>query len=267
MQNCQEYLRTLSSSLTPESLSQLSPPTSVVVIGCGSPDLIPMYIKETNCPYPIYADPTRQLYHKLGMTRTLNLGPKNPEYMQRSMLSVVLQSIVQEFKSGRNMLSGGDFRQVGGEFIFENGKVTWCHRMKNTRDHAEIPDLRKQIGLDGALPPKRDRWSTAGLGQGLGTRLSERRRSWGGSRSRSRNTEKGKGSPNRSMMKGVTEEGTQEDALAKLTRKTNGDANGHTNTGVAEEKVVNGVVGEEKAVNGMANGAANGTANGHVVAA
>jgi len=69
------------------------------------------------------------------------------------------------------------------------------------------------------------------------------------------------------MMKGVTEEGTQEDALAKLTRKTNGDVNGHTNTGVAEEKVVNGVVGEEKAVNGMANGAANGSANGHVVAA
>lgn len=161
------------------------------------------------------------------------------------------------------MLSGGDFRQVGGEFVFENGRVAWCHRMKNTRDHAEIPEVRKQLGLDGALPPKRDRWSTAGLGQGLGRKLSERRRSWGGSRSRSRNTEKAdKGSRPRSTMQGVTEEGTQEDALAKL----NGNAKGNANGAVTEEKVIDGVVGEEKPINGVANEVANGNVNGHVVA-
>lgn len=245
-----------------------------------------MYIKETGCPFPIYADPTRQLYHKLGMTMTLNLGPKNPGYMQRSMLSVALQSIVQEFKSGRKMLSGGDFRQVGGEFLFENGRVLWCHRMKNTRDHAEIPDVRKQLGLDGALPPKRDRWSTAGLGQGLGRKLSERRRSWGGSRSRSRNTEKGKISPPRSTMEGVTEEGTndgtQEDALAKLTANANGHANegateekmgngvvadeNHANGGVIEEKMGDEVVADEKTINDGPRVVVNGTAHEHIVA-
>ena len=59
-----------------------------------------MYTRETACPFPIYADPTRQLYHKLRMTATLALGAKSPEYMQRSMLSVVLQSFVEELRSG-----------------------------------------------------------------------------------------------------------------------------------------------------------------------
>lgn len=122
------------------------------------------------------------------MTSTLNLG-KTPEYMQRSMLSMVLKSFIQELKSGRNMLSGGDFRQVGGEFLFQNGKVTWCRRMRNTRDHAEIPVVRQQLGLDDAPAPQRKRWSAAGIGGGITRRLSNRRpMSWaGGPRSKSGN--------------------------------------------------------------------------------
>ncbi|CAD6593127.1 MAG: hypothetical protein ASARMPRED_007077 [Alectoria sarmentosa] len=186
--NCQEYLRTFASSITPDSLSALSPPTEIVVIGCGQPHLIPMYIQETGCPFPIYADPTRKLYHLLGMTSTLSLG-KTPEYMQRSMLSMAVKSFFQELKSGRNMLSGGDFRQVGGEFLFQNGKVTWCRRMRNTRDHAEIPIVRQQLGLDDTPAPQRKRWSAAGIGGGITRRLSNRRPlSWaGGPRSQSGN--------------------------------------------------------------------------------
>ena len=87
------------------------------------------------------------------------------------------------------MLSGGDFRQVGGEFLFQNGKVTWCHRMKYTRDHAEVPLVRQQLGLDDTPPPLRKRWSAAGIGGGITRRLSNRRpMSWaGGPRSKSGN--------------------------------------------------------------------------------
>ena len=87
------------------------------------------------------------------------------------------------------MLSGGDFKQVGGEFLFQNGKVTWCHRMKNTRDHAELPLVRQQLGLDDTPAPQRKRWSAASIGGGLTRRLSNRRPiSWaGGPRSKSRN--------------------------------------------------------------------------------
>lgn len=186
--NCQDYLRTFASSITPDSLSALSPPTEVVVIGCGQPHLIPMYVQETGCPFPMYADPTRKIYHLFRMTSTLHLG-KTPQYSQRSLLSMAVSSFLQELKSGRNMLSGGDFRQVGGEFLFQNGKVTWCRRMRNTRDHAEIPLVRQQLGLDDTPVPQRKRWSAAGIGGNLTRRLSNRRpMSWaGGPRSKSGN--------------------------------------------------------------------------------
>ncbi|OCK84977.1 hypothetical protein K432DRAFT_378041 [Lepidopterella palustris CBS 459.81] len=156
--NCQEYLRTLSSSITPESLLTLPTPTFITVIGCGRPDLIEMYASTSNCPFPIYADPTRKLYDLLGMTNTLDLG-KKPEYIQTSLFATTVQSIVQVLKTGRDGLKGGDIRQVGGEFMFEDGRVVWCHRMRNTRDHAEVTELRKILGLDDSKPPMRKRWS------------------------------------------------------------------------------------------------------------
>ncbi|KAL2045846.1 hypothetical protein ABVK25_011996 [Lepraria finkii] len=151
------------------------------------------------------------------------------------------------------MLRGGDFRQVGGEFIFEEGRVTFCHRMKNTRDHAEIPVVRRELGLDGERPPARKRWSTNGLGAGMGRRLSQRRQSWGTSRSRSRNTEKG----SEVHMSGVKEETDvmPEDALKKLE--------GNKDAKVVDD-VANGDVKEQ--TNGSAEGLVNGTANGYVTA-
>ena len=157
-----------------------------------------MYRETTTCPYPIYADPTRKLYDLLGMTRTLDLGPKSPEYMQKSLLSVMLTSFVQSLKSGWSATKGGDYRQVGGEFLFEDGKVTWGHRMRNTRDHAEIPELRKVLGLDDTIPPMRKTWTSS-----VGRALSNRRQSWSRSSSRIR---RGGGSQEGSVMDEVTED-------------------------------------------------------------
>lgn len=28
--------------------------------------------------------------------------------------------------------------------------ITWCHRMRTTRDHCEIPELREVLGMDGS---------------------------------------------------------------------------------------------------------------------
>jgi len=129
-----------------------------------------MYIEATGCPFPVYADPTQRLYKELGMTRTLALGPR-PEYMRKSLFYSMAKSIVQGLKliKGGLAAKAGDFQQVGGEFLFEpvgdmtaspmvtptledgeEKKVTWCHRMRNTRDHAEIPELREVLGFDGA---------------------------------------------------------------------------------------------------------------------
>jgi hypothetical protein len=174
-----------------------------------------MYATASNCPFPIYSDPTRRLYTELGMVRTLALGPR-PAYMKQHLLKSSVLSVVQGLKQIRTglALKGGDAKQIGGEFLFEpiggggaavavtpmeavpppemwdeaaasvqrkrqsetslDGKgepdaegedknVTWCHRMRNTRDHAEVPELMEVLGLDGTGKPveDRERWERA----------------------------------------------------------------------------------------------------------
>ncbi|KAF2026459.1 hypothetical protein EK21DRAFT_115809 [Setomelanomma holmii] len=205
--NCQEYLRTLSSSITPNALLALPTPTFITVIGCGKPELIPMYQAATSCHFPIYADPTRKLYDILGMTRTLNLGPK-PAYIHTNLLINSVQSIFQSLGTGKNALKGGDFKQVGGEFLFEDGECTWAHRMKNTRDHAEVVDLRNLLGLDGTRPPMRKRWSH-GIKE---TNPGRRSLSWGRLRSKS----KGAKDPERDNTRKSTPEKVEEEDPKKL---------------------------------------------------
>ncbi|KAI5860198.1 hypothetical protein GGS23DRAFT_239143 [Durotheca rogersii] len=203
--NCQEYLRTLSASITPDALLQLPISTFIAVVGCGAPELINSYIQETGCPFPVYADPTCRLYAELGMVRTLALGSR-PAYMQgKSIAHTVVSGVVQGLKQVKSglVMKMGDQRQVGGEFLFEPAaltldtpistprseeekklelfyddgnrdndhesqnieekRVTWCHRMKTTRDHAEIPELMEVLGLNGTGAPIKDkkRWERA----------------------------------------------------------------------------------------------------------
>ncbi|KAH8670980.1 AhpC/TSA antioxidant enzyme-domain-containing protein [Xylariales sp. PMI_506] len=208
--NCQEYLRTLSASVTPDELLRLPVPTSIVVIGCGNPKLIDAYLKETNCPFPVYADNTQHLYRELGMIRTLQLGER-PAYLQKKTVAhTVVAGITQALKQLKSglVLQMGDQKQVGGEFLFEPAslsiespiatpqdefppldpdektsahagpkgeekKITWCHRMRNTRDHAEIPELMEILGLNGEGVPvgNQKKWAKA-LRSRKGTGLS-----------------------------------------------------------------------------------------------
>ncbi|KAH6604571.1 fmhp [Trichoderma cornu-damae] len=202
--NCQEYLRALSEAITPDALLRLPISTFITVVGCGDPALIDMYAKETGCPFPIYTDPTRSLFDALGMVKTLAMGSK-PAYAKKSTSRGIFDSIVQGLKYVPKglALKSGDHRQVGGEFLFEplhiatpistpqeeqhprfgtpekpehgkhkaeeeraeEKKITWCHRMKTTRDHAEVPELMEVLGLDSTAhkPSAKDekRWEEA----------------------------------------------------------------------------------------------------------
>lgn len=159
-----------------------------------------MYQDATACPFPIYADPTKKLYEELSMTSTWAMGPR-PDYMRRGMVSSTILSIFQGLRQvpKGKASKAGNMQQVGGEFLFEpaslsveNGmivgdspvaspadeygevkKVTWCHRMRNTRDHAEIPELREVLGLEGEGESggNKKRWSKA-VGERKGTGLS-----------------------------------------------------------------------------------------------
>lgn len=157
--------------------------TFIAVVGCGDPALIDMYVKETGCPFPVYTDPRRAIFDELGMVKTLALGAK-PAYQRTS---IVKSSWTSFLKAVTYIPSGlatksGDQRQVGGEFLFEPGgvaspvttpqdegeedrfdedkTVTWCHRMKNTRDHAEVAEIMDVLGLDRQGAPVTERKGT-----------------------------------------------------------------------------------------------------------
>ena len=64
----------------------------------------------------------------------------------------------------------------------EDKTVTWCHRMRTTRDHAEIPELMEILGLDGDGQPIKDkkRWSAAvrqrkGTGASMASQMNSMR--------------------------------------------------------------------------------------------
>ena len=145
--------------------------TSIAFIGCGSHTLIQSYTELTSCPYPIYADPTKRLFDVLGMQRSLSLGWSAPDYIQHTLAAGMMKSIVQGMKRipAGDVTKAGDLSQNGGEYLFEtegadtkgkkqelrNGstgnaglkvKVTFCHRMRNTRDHTEMPQLVRLLG-------------------------------------------------------------------------------------------------------------------------
>jgi AhpC/TSA antioxidant enzyme len=127
-----------------------------------------MYAETTGCPFPIYTDPTQRLYEALGMIRTLNRGDHNPQYIHHSLLTAIARSITQGLRRlpDGDTFKSGDVKQVGGEFLFETTsdfdpgndgeaskpnlkiKVTWCHRMANTRGHSEIEVLHHILRLD-----------------------------------------------------------------------------------------------------------------------
>ncbi|EMT63277.1 hypothetical protein FOC4_g10013497 [Fusarium odoratissimum] len=207
--NCQEFLRSLSEAITPEALLRLPVSTFIAVIGCGDPALIDM-----------------SLFDALGMSKTLQLGTK-PAYMRRSMMHSIVGSIVQGVKQipTGNVLKMGDQRQVGGEFLFEprdiltpvstprdekakpisafeeaeergpdydgneEKRVTWCHRMKTTRDHAEIPELIEVLGLDQTTTAGRDvsRGSITSARKGKGHSMAQEIRKLSAERSRTSN--------------------------------------------------------------------------------
>lgn len=152
------------------------------------------------------------------MTQTWDMGAK-PTYMRKSMGSAVIASIAQGLRlipTGK-VLKSGNFRQVGGEFLFEppdmvtpvttpreerhidgghlggnrpedhddcgrveSKRVTWCHRMKATRDHVEIPELMEILGLDEKPTSEEDqqKWDQAlrkrkGTGSSMARQMSE----------------------------------------------------------------------------------------------
>ncbi|KAK5695395.1 hypothetical protein LTR97_008901 [Elasticomyces elasticus] len=146
--SCQHYVEALTAH--PKLNTTSTPDLKVILIGCGQPSMIQVYKDRTKTPFEIFCDPERNLYKTFGMTVNTESGPRKPEYIKDSMLAVTLRSIPNVLFSGFSPSwgsKGGDFGQNGGELYFVGGEMRWSHVMMHTRDHAEIEELEKVMGL------------------------------------------------------------------------------------------------------------------------
>ncbi|KAF9235052.1 AhpC/TSA antioxidant enzyme-domain-containing protein [Melanogaster broomeanus] len=147
----QEYVAQVS-SVRPDALANAG--KQVVIVGCGSYEPIAAYKSITTCPFPIYADPSRALYHALGMTiETLAATPANEprkSYLQTGNLVNALQSIWRgPLKNPSLIGKQGNISQLGGEFVFEPGPMcTFASRMQHTQDHVEVAELMEAAGVE-----------------------------------------------------------------------------------------------------------------------
>jgi hypothetical protein len=144
-------VRHLAHHLPPSSL----PNTGVTLLSCGTPSYIEPYRAATACPFRLLTDPTGAAYDALRLSRSLAPGSR-PEDLRQSLAGTVVSGVAMGLAMGRDAVRSGDHDRIGGEFLFrkEAGsgewKVVWAHRMRTTRDHAEIAVLREVLGLEDA---------------------------------------------------------------------------------------------------------------------
>lgn len=145
---CKQFVRALAKSSILTDASKVT----LVIIGPGQPEGIDHYKQEVGNPaFQFLADPQVKLYHALGMTiRTFNGGDektdKIPSHHSGGLISTAVSSVVDIVKSGSLALKGGDFKQLGGDFVWDaRGQPILAHRMQHTRDHTEVSDLEQAV--------------------------------------------------------------------------------------------------------------------------
>lgn len=130
----------------------------IVVIGHGSTEMIPRYTELTGSSrhgnVRIYTDQGKQLYHALGVTKSNLSANEDPKYFGgTSYGKMVVESLVEMVGSGRLAWKGGDFSQLGAEFVVldgksaEEGNIAYAHYMDTTNDHTEVDELLAAAGL------------------------------------------------------------------------------------------------------------------------
>ncbi|PPQ82516.1 hypothetical protein CVT26_013011 [Gymnopilus dilepis] len=120
----------------------------------GDGKTIVVFIKSTNFTWPIYTDPTRKLYHTLGMdVENLEKTPPGQEkksYLTLSAAKNLAMSLWRgPIKHPSLVGKNGNISQLGGEFIFGPGNTcSFASRMVHTEDHTEVADLLKEAGIE-----------------------------------------------------------------------------------------------------------------------
>jgi len=153
---CQDYSVASLAQLDPVAIHEAG--INVIVISNGSWKIIKRYRELFKCPFPIYVDSSRQLYHLMGMTKlTQDFGPlKNrPAYHQSGVPGQLVRALGNAFFK-LPLENPGKRTQLGGEFVLGPGlRCDFAHRMSNVSDHMEAPDVVKIAGCELCTLPER----------------------------------------------------------------------------------------------------------------
>ena len=109
-----------------EHTAAKDPSLKIIVIGHGQSSAIQRYADLTGCAkagIPVYTDPSKESFKALGVTKKTLAGPeggKLPAYASgKSQLAMVWESLKETLGSGTQALKGGEYSQLGGEFVFD----------------------------------------------------------------------------------------------------------------------------------------------------
>jgi hypothetical protein len=80
---------------------------------------------------------------------SVNMGAR-PRYFSRVNEVKWIVGQLEQIKNEKREVrfKGGAWWWVGGEFLIRDGKLIWCHRMKNYRDHTEVDKVKKLLSAD-----------------------------------------------------------------------------------------------------------------------
>jgi hypothetical protein len=84
--------------MPPEKLAQMDPPTTITIVGCGDPILIQNYMKMTDCPFDVYADPSRLAYSTLGLSVNEIAAPEVPQYVKKYSTTSIFKAILKRVR-------------------------------------------------------------------------------------------------------------------------------------------------------------------------
>ena len=146
-------MREVISGINPSLLNSTSPPTSFLIIGLGDPALITHWAAQTSCPYPIYTEPTGEIFRQLGCIHAYDSGGQGT-YYSVPLYKAIFDGMAQVIRMPWMATKSGAPYQNGGDFLFgrkeEDGglMVRWCHRMRHSTDHTRVGALKKVLGVE-----------------------------------------------------------------------------------------------------------------------
>ncbi|KIM32200.1 hypothetical protein M408DRAFT_326842 [Serendipita vermifera MAFF 305830] len=123
--------------------------TRIVVIGCGEWSVIKAYKETTQFPYEIYAEPTRAIYNTFGFTSNMSGVSDQPPRKYPPGIFWIMVKFFWDILTKYSMFTkSGNISQLGGDFIIGPGlDIKYGRRMRNARDHVDVPELMHEAGV------------------------------------------------------------------------------------------------------------------------